>query len=283
MKLKHLPKTNPVSFRGAWWFLSNMSLYPVLDYPSAENAYQASKCANIKDREQFKLKTCSPKQAKYIGMRVNLKPNFNEQRIDIMRKVLEIKFRNRDLALMLIGITGEIVERNTWHDNFWGVCNCSKCLSSGKTANAQNNLGKLLMELRTRLNQDETLRQTHSTFMKQHIEMKPCIDHIDNGLFTPFTISNDERQANESYEYLQGLTEREYPELENNKTEYITYVEEIKTELKREHFFSEQGFREAQKKHGGKYAITRVTRQKPKPKPEPTEDLSHKTRILEGV
>ena len=120
-------------------------------------------------------------------------------------------------------------------------------------------------------------------FMKQHIEMKPCLDHIDNGLFTPITISNDERQANESYEYLQGLTEREYPELENNKTEYITYVEEIKTELKREHFFSEQGFREAQKKHGGKYAITRVTRQKPKPKPEPTEDLSHKTRILEGV
>ena len=256
MKLKEIPETNPVSFRGAWWFLSNMSEYPVLDYPSAENAYQASKCANIADREQFKLKTCSPKQAKYIGMRVNLKPNFNEQRIDIMRKILEIKFRDENLALMLIGITGEIVERNTWHDNFWGVCNCSKCLSNGKTADAQNNLGQLLMELRTPLNQDETLRQTHSTYLKQNEYGNHPITPLPHSVLP--THSEATNHMNEHHEVIPTKGE-----LVGKQT--TNAINDDNKNLKPES------------------RIVTWNEWVEPTKPEPTEDLSHKTRTLVGL
>ena len=256
MKLKQLPKTNPVSFRGAWWFLSNMSLYPVLDYPSAENAYQASKCANIKDREQFKH--CSPKEAKSLGRRVNLKPNFNEQRIDIMRKVLEIKFHNRDLALMLIGITGEIVERNTWHDNFWGVCNCSKCLSSGKTANAQNNLGKLLMALRTPLNQDETLRQTHSTYLKQNEYGHHPITPLPHSVLP--THSNATHHMTEHHEVIPTKGELVEKQTTPNWDPLIN-----------------------EKLTDPKSRIVIWNEWVEPPKPEPTEDVSHKTQTLVGI
>ena len=40
----------------------------------------------------------------------------------------------------------ELIEGNTWHDNYWGVCSCSKCNGRGK-----NRLGKLLMKVREEL------------------------------------------------------------------------------------------------------------------------------------
>ena len=38
---------------------------------------------------------------------------------------------------------------NSWHDNYWGICNCDKC------SNGQNNLGLLLMKLRKELNETQ--------------------------------------------------------------------------------------------------------------------------------
>ena len=37
-----------------------------------------------------------------------------------------------------------LVEGNTWHDNYWGCCTCSRC--AGRRG--RNNLGRLLMKLR---------------------------------------------------------------------------------------------------------------------------------------
>lgn len=28
---------------------------------------------------------------------------------------------------MLLSVNEDIVENNTWHDNFWGVCTCPRC------------------------------------------------------------------------------------------------------------------------------------------------------------
>ncbi len=40
--------------------------------------------------------------------------------------------------------TGEIVEYNHWHDNFWGDCLCDRC----KHIDGENMLGKMLMAIR---------------------------------------------------------------------------------------------------------------------------------------
>lgn len=63
-----------------------------------------------------------------------------------MEQGLKLKFRNRKLAEALLA-TGdaELIEGNTWCDNIWGNCTCSKC---AKTP-GENRLGKLLMEIRS--------------------------------------------------------------------------------------------------------------------------------------
>ena len=38
----------------------------------------------------------------------------------------------------------ELIEGNTWSDNFWGDCHCPKC----RGIKGENNLGKLLMKIR---------------------------------------------------------------------------------------------------------------------------------------
>lgn len=55
-----------------------------------------------------------------------------------MREVLKIKFSDPVLMTKLTNVKGEIVEDNYWGDTFWGRCNGS----------GQNNLGKILMEIR---------------------------------------------------------------------------------------------------------------------------------------
>ena len=63
-----------------------------------------------------------------------------------MDEVLIAKFtQNPSLKEQLLD-TGdvELIEGNTWHDNYWGNCTCSKC--SGIIG--RNQLGKTLMNIR---------------------------------------------------------------------------------------------------------------------------------------
>ena len=63
-----------------------------------------------------------------------------------MEYVVECKFyQNPELLQKLID-TGdeELVEGNTWHDNFWGNCTCEKC----RDIPGENHLGKILMDIR---------------------------------------------------------------------------------------------------------------------------------------
>ena len=67
-----------------------------------------------------------------------------------MLEALRTKFSIKGLKEKLLA-TGdeELVEGNFWHDNFWGVCSCSKCGNKG-----QNKLGKLLMQVREEIKND---------------------------------------------------------------------------------------------------------------------------------
>lgn len=137
------------SFAGDYRFLS--SFYPcpikigrnveVIEVPSVEHGYQAMKCLK---REEFDriCKAKTPGQAKRIGKTVAMVPEWDLIKISVMLSLLKQKFSDKVLAQLLLG-TGrqELIEGNTWGDVFWGVC-------KGK---GQNNLGKLLMDVRTDL------------------------------------------------------------------------------------------------------------------------------------
>lgn len=133
-------------FDGEFEWLSNF--YPTLvdyegvEYPTVEHAFQAAKTDDVSERETIGLAK-SPGRAKRMGRRVALRPDWEEEKIGIMLKLVMNKFtRHKDLAEKLIS-TGDmrIVEINTWHDTFWGVCN----------GTGENHLGRILMEVRQEL------------------------------------------------------------------------------------------------------------------------------------
>lgn len=128
------------SFRGEHEFLSNMYpcdvVYNGTLYANAEAAFQAAKCF-ARAREFVGL---DGKAAKRLGRKVELRPDWEDVKIRVMKEVLVAKFgQNLDLYEKLHATgAAELVEGNTWNDTFWGVCG-----GIGK-----NNLGKILMETR---------------------------------------------------------------------------------------------------------------------------------------
>lgn len=137
------------TFKGDYDFLSNF--YPVqvvLDnhaYPSVEHAFQAAKTEDPVIREQIRLLPTAAK-AKQAGRRVRIRSDWETAKIGVMRDLLKEKFSHQDLKEKLLATDGALlVEGNWWHDNFWGVCTCSKCPPG------LNHLGRLLMEIRTNL------------------------------------------------------------------------------------------------------------------------------------
>jgi ribA/ribD-fused uncharacterized protein len=130
------------SFTGEYRWLSNFHLSPIMFagrvYPSVENAYQAAKF-NPDQREEFS--TCSPAVAKRLGASGVLRPNWNAEKVEIMRRLIRQKFSDGRYERVLLCATGnvELIEGNTWGDKFWGVCD-----GAGK-----NILGEILMEIRS--------------------------------------------------------------------------------------------------------------------------------------
>jgi predicted NAD-dependent protein-ADP-ribosyltransferase YbiA (DUF1768 family) len=128
-----IPNSKVPSFRNEFKFLSNMYPCKVQEFSCAESYFQAMKCPD-RANEFIGL---NGYESKTLGKRVKLRADWDDERISIMRSILFIKFQG-ELLNRLKAIEGDIIERNTWNDTFWGVCN-------GK---GENHLGKLLMEVR---------------------------------------------------------------------------------------------------------------------------------------
>lgn len=112
-------------------------------YPSAEHAFQAAKCVNSVDKEKIR-KTKSAAVAKRIGRRVQLRTDWEQQKLIIMENILEVKFEHKNMRELLNKTKGRgLEEQNKWHDTYWGVCICNKHKPTGK-----NMLGTLLMKIR---------------------------------------------------------------------------------------------------------------------------------------
>jgi ribA/ribD-fused uncharacterized protein len=135
-------------FRGQYRWLSNFGLSPMRVFddvlqeeflvPCVEHGYQADKTLNPKQRRAI-LNAEQPKLARRLGQTVTLRPDWENIKLNRMKYWLELKFDIPSLRELLIA-TGdaELIEGNTWGDRYWGVCE----------GVGQNNLGKLLMEIR---------------------------------------------------------------------------------------------------------------------------------------
>lgn len=116
-------------------------------FPTVEHFFQAMKSKKWEDwKFIYSLKTA--KEAKQEGRKLELRKDWETVKLDIMDVGLCGKFSkkyNPDLLRKLL-YTGDslLIEGNYWHDNFWGDCTCEKC----KGIKGENNLGKLLMEVR---------------------------------------------------------------------------------------------------------------------------------------
>lgn len=136
-------KAKPIlGFHGDNRFLSNFFISPCefegLTFPHSEGAFQAAKTTDIEERKKFLR--LDPPQTKRQGRLVDLRPDWQQVKVDVMRACLLSKFTLSPELMKKLKATGDayLEETNTWGDEVWGVCD-------GK---GENLLGKLLMNLR---------------------------------------------------------------------------------------------------------------------------------------
>lgn len=133
---------NVKGFFGDYRFLSNFHLaevwYEGILYPSSEHAYQAAKTLDLDIRKEFLPLTCN--KAKNKGQVIEVRKDWEEKKFEIMFQILFDKFtRHQDLRELLLNTDSKYLEEsNHWYDVYWGVCD----------GVGQNNLGKVLMEIR---------------------------------------------------------------------------------------------------------------------------------------
>ena len=135
-------------FAGEYYFLSNFSKSEIWlgdrMYPTVEHFYQANK-AKTEPLHNFIRESETPVEAKQRGKKVDLREDWEEVKLRVMKLGLILKFDTNELGDKLLATKDyEIVEGNNWGDTYWGVCD----------GIGRNELGKLLMEVR-----DEVLKR----------------------------------------------------------------------------------------------------------------------------
>jgi len=137
------------SFKNHFSFLSNFYYAPFkvngITYKTVEHWFQCHKTHN--QEERIAIINCkTPVQAKKIGRRVTLIQNWHSIRDEIMLIGVHNKFSQNSRLRQLLLCTQNIplIEGNTWHDNYWGCCTCSKCSKVDKF----NKLGIILQKVR---------------------------------------------------------------------------------------------------------------------------------------
>jgi len=128
-------------------FLSNFHICEFKDlkytYQSVEHYYQSQKCSDPVEALDI-INSSHPAVARRMGQKVARVGNWDDCRIHVMRNGCRMKFdQNKDLSEMLLATYPfELIEYAPWGDVFWGV---------DRNYNGANNLGIILMEIRTNL------------------------------------------------------------------------------------------------------------------------------------
>ena len=136
-------------FVGEFRFLSNFYLsiirFDGVSWPSVEHAYQALKSNDPVTQRMIRMAR-TPGDAKKMGKLVVVRPDWEDVKVDVMRRLVWLKFENPFVRPLLLATEdAELVECNTWGDVFWGTCG----------GVGQNMLGKILMETREKARAEE--------------------------------------------------------------------------------------------------------------------------------
>lgn len=152
------------SFQGTYRFLSNFYILQIpvifegLEFFTTEAAYVASKTVDLSLRKE--IQRMSPGKAKRFGARIfeeELSPNpvwSDTYKLFVMEDLVFQKFsKDSDLGILLTETyPRKLIEGNTWHDNFFGICSCGNCpTEKTRPPEEQNNLGKISMHVRERI------------------------------------------------------------------------------------------------------------------------------------
>ena len=128
------------------WF-SNMLpfdtplVYQGITYLTVENFYQAMKTRKDDLVTRRRIAAATPYEAKRLGRRVKLRPDWMAIRLEVMEYALRWKFApGTSWHRQLMATESGIVEWNDWGDRFWG--------RDVRTGVGENHLGRLLMMLR---------------------------------------------------------------------------------------------------------------------------------------
>lgn len=139
-----------IGFRGKFFFLSNFYPVPVkykgITYQNSEAAFQAQKC--MTEEEKLSFENIDPSEAKRLGRRIKMRPDWNKRKFDEMYAIVKAKFEQHPeiLQKLLETENAYIQEENTWGDKIWGTVNGA----------GQNLLGKILMQIREELKNQNT-------------------------------------------------------------------------------------------------------------------------------
>lgn len=142
-----VPADAITSFSGIYFYLSNFSRYYTpydgIVYGSSEAAFQAQKTLDKKER-YTKFTDVEPGIAKKLGKQVELRPDWEEVKDNIMYEIVKTKFDNNPNIKHLLIETGDrpLFEGNYWNDRYWGV------VTEGNKLVGKNKLGKILMKVR---------------------------------------------------------------------------------------------------------------------------------------
>lgn len=141
-----------MQFKDEYEWLSNFSEckieYEGIKYPSVEHFYVAMKSTDPEIRSEVS-KLTTPGKAKRFGRKLEIRPQWEDLKVSIMKYALDEKYSQEPYKSLLIE-TGdiEIQEGNMWGDTFWGID-----LESGE---GRNTLGKMIMSIRTELNKNNS-------------------------------------------------------------------------------------------------------------------------------
>jgi ribA/ribD-fused uncharacterized protein len=112
-----------------------------IDFATVEHYYQAMKTLNYTQRRTFAMSS-NPADAKKMGRQIQIRSDWENVKIAVMRNALWQKFKDPELAGMLVSThPRKLVEGNEWGDKFWGIFK----------GEGLNMLGQLLMATRERL------------------------------------------------------------------------------------------------------------------------------------
>jgi ribA/ribD-fused uncharacterized protein len=139
-------------FRGKYFFLSNFylrtfTMYGIV-FDCSERAYMWHK-TDLQTEKDAIMAVKTPADVKEQGGPgfTTKKPGWDEiHRQPSMFSVRDAQYtQNPDLKQRLLNTEDSLlIEGNWWHDNFWGDCNCPKCICIP----GENYLGKTHMSLR---------------------------------------------------------------------------------------------------------------------------------------